>query len=75
MQASSHIILDKELLRNNWEFLHSYFAGKKISAVVKGNAYGHGIEDYVPMAEACGATWTIRRYRSNGMQSHVFAWT
>ncbi len=54
MEASSHIILNRELLRNNWEFLHNYFAGKKISAVVKGNAYGHGIDAYVPIAEACG---------------------
>ncbi|OJW83191.1 MAG: alanine racemase [Bacteroidetes bacterium 46-16] len=54
MEASSHIILNKELLKGNWEFLRAYFQGKKISAVVKGNAYGHGIEAYVPMAEACG---------------------
>ena len=54
MKASSHITLDKGLLRSNWDFLRNYFNGKKISAVVKGNAYGHGIEDYVPIAEDCG---------------------
>ncbi len=26
----------------------------KISSVIKGNAYGHGIEVYVPAAEECG---------------------
>lgn len=54
MKASSHITLDRAALRSNWDFLRSYFGGKKISAVVKGNAYGHGIEDYVPIAEECG---------------------
>ena len=54
MKASSHITLNKAALQSNWKFLRNYFKGKKISAVVKGNAYGHGIEAYVPMAEACG---------------------
>lgn len=54
MKASSHIKLNKDALQSNWKFLHNYFKGIKISAVVKGNAYGHGIEAYVPLAEACG---------------------
>lgn len=54
MKSSSVITLNREALQSNWEFLHNYFKGKKISAVVKGNAYGHGISAYVPMAEACG---------------------
>lgn len=56
MIASSRIILDKSAMKNNWDFFRSYF-GKDmlISAVVKGNAYGHGIETYVPLAEECGA--------------------
>lgn len=55
MSASSKIILDKGAMKNNWEFFRSYFGTQvKISAVVKGNAYGHGIEDYVPAAEDCG---------------------
>ena len=45
MKASSKIILDKAAMQNNWDFLRSYFGEDiKISAVVKGNAYGHGIE-------------------------------
>lgn len=54
MKASSFITLSSEALQSNWDFLRNYFQGKKISAVVKGNAYGHGIDAYVPMAEACG---------------------
>lgn len=55
MTASSKIILNTDAMQSNWNFLRSYFgADKKISAVVKGNAYGHGIATYVPLAEACG---------------------
>ncbi|AXG73081.1 alanine racemase [Flavobacterium arcticum] len=54
MKASSVIKLNQTALQSNWEFLRSFFKGKQISAVVKGNAYGHGITAYVPMAEACG---------------------
>ncbi|GGB72755.1 alanine racemase [Flavobacterium suaedae] len=54
MKASSVIKLEQAALQSNWEFLRNYFKNVKISAVVKGNAYGHGIKTYVPMAEACG---------------------
>lgn len=54
MKASSVIKLDQAALQSNWKFLKTYFNKTKISAVVKGNAYGHGISTYVPMAEACG---------------------
>ncbi|MCB0697947.1 MAG: alanine racemase [Chitinophagaceae bacterium] len=55
MTSSSKIILDKEAMQNNWDFMRSYFGeDQKISAVVKGNAYGHGIETYIPLAEECG---------------------
>lgn len=56
MKDSSVIILDKGAMRNNWDFLRSYFGNEiVISAVIKGNAYGHGIDTYVPLAESCGA--------------------
>lgn len=54
MTASSRIILDKAAMQNNWNFFREYFGDIQISAVVKGNAYGHGIETYVPLAEDCG---------------------
>lgn len=54
MKASSEIILSAKNLKSNWEFLRSYFGDILISAVVKGNAYGHGIRTYVPLAEECG---------------------
>lgn len=55
MTSSSKIILNKEAIENNWNYMRKTFGDNvKISAVVKGNAYGHGISTYVPLAEACG---------------------
>lgn len=54
MKSSSEIILNKENLQSNWDFLRQHFGDVLISAVVKGNAYGHGINTYIPLAEECG---------------------
>lgn len=57
MRSSSQIILDKGAMKKNWEFFRSYYGEDiKICAVVKGNAYGHGIEEYIPLLEECGVT-------------------
>ena len=55
MLHSSYITLNKEAYQNNIRLLTD-FAGPEVtfSAVIKGNAYGHGIEYLVPMAEECG---------------------
>lgn len=55
MFAPSHIELSKSAFKQNIEFLKDY-VGKDVvfSSVIKGNAYGHGIEQFVPMAESCG---------------------
>jgi alanine racemase len=55
MFAPSHIELNKSAFLKNITFLKNY-VGKDVlfSSVIKGNAYGHGIEQFVPMAEACG---------------------
>ena len=51
----SYIELDKAALANNLEFLRSKASnGLRISSVIKGNAYGHGISNYLPIAEECG---------------------
>ncbi len=55
MNSTSHIVLEKEALANNYKFLKSLFKKNvRISSVVKGNAYGHGIEVLVPLAESLG---------------------
>ncbi len=52
---SSKIHLSKSAYENNIKFIKK-LAGKntKISSVVKGNAYGHGIKKFIPLAENCG---------------------
>jgi alanine racemase len=53
--ASSFIEIDSALLRKNLAFIRSKLKkGVKISAVIKGNAYGHGIEQMVPLLEEEG---------------------
>ena len=56
MIHSSSIEINKSALKQNIKFIKKY-VGKnvKFSSVVKGNAYGHGIEKFVPIAEDCGA--------------------
>lgn len=55
MISSSYIELSKSALRKNIRFLkHQIGPDVKLSSVVKANAYGHGIETFVPLAEQCG---------------------
>lgn len=55
IQSTSVIELDKSALETNLKFLRQMVGPDcKVSSVVKGNAYGHGIASYVPMAEECG---------------------
>ncbi|WP_421765323.1 alanine racemase [Ekhidna sp.] len=55
MNSPSYIELSQQAYENNLQFLRSYInEGTRISSVVKGNAYGHGIIDFVPMAESLG---------------------
>ena len=52
---TSEIILSKEALAFNLNYLRQEMGPEvRISSVVKGNAYGHGIESFVPMAESLG---------------------
>jgi alanine racemase len=49
------IELSSEAIAHNLRFIKSFVRKNvRISSVVKGNAYGHGIELYVPAAESCG---------------------
>jgi alanine racemase len=55
MQPTSWIELNHSALEKNIRYLKKRI-GKDTTfvSVIKGNAYGHGIEQYVPMAEQCG---------------------
>lgn len=55
MIENSLITLNENAVQNNVVFLRKKFGDKvKISAVVKANAYGHGIEQIVPVFEKYG---------------------
>lgn len=55
MRESSIITLNKDAVTNNITFLQKKLGPQvEISAVVKANAYGHGIEQMVPLLEQAG---------------------
>ncbi len=55
MFNTSLLEINKSAVENNIKFLKKQFGGSiKISSVVKGNAYGHGIEAFIPIVEDCG---------------------
>lgn len=54
-QYTSYIELSKSALQNNIDYMKSKAGNSaRYSMVLKGNAYGHGIEDILPVAESCG---------------------
>lgn len=56
MLSTSKIEISRKALESNMRFVREQISKDTvISTVVKGNAYGHGIEEFVPLAEACGA--------------------
>lgn len=55
MFYTSYIEISKSALQHNLNFLKKHIhKDVQVSSVVKGNAYGHGIEFYIPLAESCG---------------------
>ena len=55
MRYTSYIELSRSALKNNLDYLNEIIGERcDISLVVKGNAYGHGISEYVPMAIGLG---------------------
>lgn len=52
---SSRIELSQSALRNNINFIRQKVGpAPVISSVIKANAFGHGVVEFVPMAEKCG---------------------
>jgi alanine racemase len=55
LRTTSTIELSQSALVNNIDFIRTQIGSDvRISSVVKGNAYGHGIIQFVPMAEKAG---------------------
>ncbi|MFU8859760.1 MAG: alanine racemase [Cyclonatronaceae bacterium] len=72
----SCIEISQSAYRDNIEYLRKRFGGVRISSVIKGNAYGHGINEIIPLAESCGIdhfsvfsadeAWAARKVIRNG---------
>jgi alanine racemase len=54
MDGTSIIELSRTAVENNLGFIQEQMDGSRVSSVVKANAYGHGIEQFVPLAESSG---------------------
>ncbi|MDD3743914.1 MAG: alanine racemase [Lentimicrobiaceae bacterium] len=55
MFRSPFIKISKSAINQNIEFIRSILKeGVKLSCVIKSNAYGHGVDEYVPLAESAG---------------------
>lgn len=77
---TSHIEISKNALQHNLNFLRNFIHDNVIiSSVVKGNAYGHGINLFTPLAEECGidhfsvfsADEALHVYESTGNQNTI----
>lgn len=57
MLWTSEIEISKSALEHNLHFIKNKLGENvRLSSVVKGNAYGHGIDIFVPLAENCGVS-------------------
>lgn len=58
MFHTSYIEINKSALKSNLRFLKQQ-AGANVQycSVIKGNAYGHGIEHFIPLSEECGVDY------------------
>lgn len=55
LSTPSEIELSLDAIQHNLNFIKKFVKKNvRVSSVIKGNAYGHGIEVYVPAAEQCG---------------------
>ena len=55
MSHTSYIEISKSALQANISFIQDVIGDQcELVAVVKGNAYGHGLRSYVPLAYECG---------------------
>lgn len=55
MWYTAEILISESNVKNNIDFIQSLTGeDTRFSSVVKGNAYGHGIEVFVPIAQRCG---------------------
>ncbi|MEX0686578.1 MAG: alanine racemase [Balneolales bacterium] len=80
MFHNSYIEISKSAFQNNLQFIKNVLGNRAaLSLVIKGNAYGHGIENFLPMAEEYGvnhfsvfsADEALKALKSKKKHSHV----
>jgi alanine racemase len=80
MHHSSYIELSRTALERNIRFLTKRIGKSSVfSSVVKGNAYGHNIRDFIPLAVECGirhfsvfsAEEAAEAYRHSSSDCHI----
>jgi len=54
---SSFIELDRKALRKNIRYLKKRIGNARFCSAIKGDAYGHGIQHFLPLAEECGVDY------------------
>jgi alanine racemase len=58
MKQPSYIELSRSALKKNLHYLKKRIGKQaRYVSVIKGNAYGHGIREFIPLAEECGVDY------------------
>ncbi len=57
MFSPTTISISRSALRNNIDLLRKQLDGARLCSVVKGNAYGHGLDPFTPMAMELGVDY------------------
>ncbi len=85
MLHTSYIELNKQAFKANLDYIRSRLSRKtRFSMVIKANAYGHGIEELVPVAESLGVNhfsvfsaveaWRVCEVKKNGSEVMIMGW-
>ncbi len=85
MLHTSYIEINKQALKANLDYIRSRLSKKtRFSMVIKANAYGHGIEQILPIAESLGVShfsvfsaveaWRACEVKKNGSEIMIMGW-
>ncbi len=72
MFHTSYIEINKPALKSNLRFLKRLTGPDvRFCSVIKGNAYGHGIEHFLPLAEDCGVDYFAVHSADEALRAHT----
>jgi alanine racemase len=54
VKSTSYIELDRNALHKNVKYLQKRIGRARFCSVIKGDAYGHGLKEFLPLVEECG---------------------